>query len=64
MQLVGYLEGQVPFFSAMQSVAAQPVTIEELKRFAVHKAANKSLAIVRTSDPGPYGCSILSKSVI
>ena len=68
MQVVGDPEGQVPIFAAMQNVVDRaenrPVTIEALERFAFYEAAKKSFAIVRTSDPGPYGCFIFSKGVI
>jgi len=33
-------------------------------RFDFYAAAKKSFAIVRTSDPGPYGCFIIRKGVI
>ncbi|KIQ00594.1 fucose-binding protein [Agrobacterium tumefaciens] len=68
MQVVGDPEGQVPIFAAIQNVVDRaenrPVTIEPLERFAFYEAAKKSFAIVRTSDPGPYGCFIFSKGVI
>lgn len=68
MQVVGDPEGEVPIFAAMQNVVDRaenrPVTIEALERFAFYEAAKKSFAIVRTSDPGPYGCFIFSKGVI
>ncbi|MCI9866977.1 fucose-binding protein [Rhizobium skierniewicense] len=68
MQVVGDPEGQVPIFAAMQNVVDRAenrhVTIEPLERFAFYEAAKKSFAIVRTSDPGPYGCFIFSKGVI
>lgn len=68
MQVVGDAGGQVPIFAAMQTVIDQAgqraVQIEALERFAFYDAAKKSFAIVRTSDPGPYGCFIFSKGVI
>jgi len=67
MPVVGDLEGQVPIFAAMQTVVdhseGRAVPIEPLERFAFYEAAKKSFAIVRTSDPGPYGCFIFSKGV-
>ncbi|KXG85449.1 RbsD/FucU family protein [Agrobacterium bohemicum] len=67
MQVVGDPEGQVPIFAAMQAVVdrseGRAVLIEPLERFAFYEAAKKSFAIVRTSDPGPYGCFIFSKGV-
>ena len=57
-----------PVQEAMQRVAdeaaGRPVAIEPLERFAFYAAARRSFAIVRTSDPGPYGCFILKKGVI
>ncbi len=38
--------------------------MQPLERFAFYEAASRSFAIVRTSDPGPYGCFILKKGVI
>ncbi|WP_311272825.1 MULTISPECIES: RbsD/FucU domain-containing protein [unclassified Rhizobium] len=68
MQVVGDPEGQVPIFAVMQDVVdraeSRPIAIEALERFAFYEAAKKSFAIVRTSDPGPYGCFIFSKGVI
>ncbi len=67
MQVVGDPDGQVPIFAAMQTVVdhseGRAVPIEPLERFAFYEAAKKSFAIVRTSDPGPYGCFIFSKGV-
>lgn len=67
MQVVGDPEGQVPIFAAMQAVVdrseGRPIMMEPLERFAFYEAAKKSFAIVRTSDPGPYGCFIFSKGV-
>jgi len=68
MQVVGDAELQMPIFSAMQTVIdraeQRAVKMEALERFAFYEAAKSSFAIVRTSDPGPYGCFILSKGVI
>lgn len=68
MQVVGDPDGQAPIFAAMQNVVDhsqnRPVPIEALERFAFYEAAKKSFAIVRTSDPGPYGCFIFGKGVI
>lgn len=67
MQVVGDPQGQAPIFATMQSVIdrseGRPVLIEPLERFAFYEAAKKSFAIVRTSDPGPYGCFIFSKGI-
>ncbi|WP_296101297.1 RbsD/FucU domain-containing protein [uncultured Agrobacterium sp.] len=68
MQVVGDPDGQVPIFAVMQSVVdnaeGRPVRIEALERFAFYDEAKASFAIVRTSDPGPYGCFIFSKGVV
>jgi L-fucose mutarotase len=68
MQVVGDATGQVPIFSTMQTIVdraeKRPVQMEALERFAFYEAAKRSFAIVRTSDPGPYGCFIFSKGVL
>lgn len=68
MQVVGNPDGQVPIFAAMQAVLdkaeGRPVPMVALEQFDFYRAARNSFAIVRTSDPGPYGCFILSKGVI
>jgi L-fucose mutarotase len=38
--------------------------MEKLERFAFYAAAKRAFCIIRTSDPGPYGCFILRKGVI
>jgi L-fucose mutarotase len=68
MQVVGDPDGAVPIFAAMQATVdaceKRPVSIGAYERFAFYAAAKRSFAIVRTSDPGPYGCFILRKGVI
>lgn len=68
MQIVGDIAGQAPIFATMQKVIDRaedrPVQMEALERFAFYEEAKKSFAIVRTSDPGPYGCFIFSKGVV
>ncbi|MGV1952616.1 RbsD/FucU family protein [Agrobacterium vitis] len=68
MQVVGDPDRQVPIFSAIQRVVdhaeGRPVKIDTLERFAFYAEAKASFAIVRTSDPGPYGCFIFSKGVV
>jgi L-fucose mutarotase len=68
MEVVGDPDGVVPIFAAMQAVLDQaegrPVAMEKLERFAFYEAAKRAFCIVRTSDPGPYGCFILRKGVI
>ncbi len=68
MRVVGDPDGVVPVFKKMQDTVdlceGRAVTIGALDRFDFYAAAKKSFAIVRTSDPGPYGCFILRKGVI
>jgi L-fucose mutarotase len=68
MRVVGDPNGTVPIFARMQAMIdaceRRPVTIGAYDRFDFYDAAKKSFAIVRTSDPGPYGCFILRKGVI
>ena len=68
MRVVGDPDGVVPIFGAMQQVldasAGRPVGMGAYERFDFYAAAKRSFAIVRTSDPGPYGCFILRKGVI
>lgn len=68
MQVVGDPDGIVPVFGRMQAVLdeseGRPVRMRALERFAFYAAAREAFAIVRTSDPGPYGCFILRKGVI
>ncbi len=45
-------------------VEGRPVTVQPLDRFDFYAAAKRAFAVVRTSDPGPYGCFILRKGVI
>ena len=59
---------QAPIFAVMQGVVdraeGRPVRIGSYERFEFYDAAKRAFAIVRTSDPGPYGCFILKKGVI
>ena len=68
MQVVGDPDGQVPVFGLMQAVidaaAGHPVQMAALPRFEFYAAAKRAFCIIRTSDPGPYGCFILRKGVI
>ena len=68
MQVVGDPTAQVPVFGLMQAVidAAEnrPVQMAALERFDFYAAAKRAFCIIRTSDPGPYGCFILRKGVI
>ncbi len=68
MQMVGNPQGVVPIFARMQATLdaceKRQVKMGSYERFDFYAAAKKSFAIVRTSDPGPYGCFILRKGVI
>lgn len=68
MEVVGNPDGVVPVFAAMQAVLdrsqGQPVRMDRLERFAFYEAARRAFCIIRTSDPGPYGCFILRKGVV
>ncbi len=68
MRVVGDPDGTVPIFGQMQDVLnaceKRTVNMGAHDRFEFYAAAKKSFAIVRTSDPGPYGCFILRKGVI
>lgn len=68
MQIVGDPDKEVPIFATMQRVIddaeGRSVQVEALERFAFYEEAKRSFAIVRTSDPGPYGCFIFSKGVV
>jgi L-fucose mutarotase len=50
--------------AVVNSAEGRTVTVEALERFAFYAAAKRAYAVVRTSDPGPYGCFILRKGVI
>ena len=68
MQVVGDPGGQMPVFGLMQKVIdraeGRAVPMGALERFAFYAAARQAFCIIRTSDPGPYGCFILRKGVI
>ena len=68
MQVVGDAVAEMPVFGRMQRVIdaaeGRPVRMQALERFAFYDAAKRAFAIVRTSDPGPYGCFILKKGVV
>jgi L-fucose mutarotase len=68
MQVVGDPDQQMPVFAEMQTVIDQaenrPIKMEALDRFAFYEAAKRSFAIVRTSDPGPYGCFIFKMGIV
>ena len=68
MQVVGDPMAQMPIFAAIQTVIdaaeGRPIPMQALERFAFYAAAKQAFCIIRTSDPGPYGCFILKKGVI
>jgi L-fucose mutarotase len=68
MQVVGDPGRDMPIFGAVQAVLnrveGRPVAMRALERFSFYDAARSCFAVVRTSDPGPYGCFILKKGVI
>ena len=68
MQVVGDPDREYPLFSqmreAVEAAEGRPIRMGALERFAFYAAARNAFAIVRTSDPGPYGCFILRKGVI
>jgi L-fucose mutarotase len=68
MQVVGDAAAQVPVFARVQAVidaaAGGAVTMQAVERFAFYAAAKRAFCIIRTSDPGPYGCFILKKGVV
>ncbi len=68
MEVVGDPGGVVPVFGLMQAVIdaaeGRAVQMAALERFAFYAAAKRAFCIIRTSDPGPYGCFILRKGVI
>jgi len=68
MKVVDDPEKTLPIFSTIQSAAerieGRKVQMAALDRFDFYAAAKRAYAIVRTSDPGPYGCFIFRKGVI
>jgi L-fucose mutarotase len=68
MQVVGDPGGVVPVFGLVQAALdraeGRAVQVQAVERFAFYAAAKKAFTIIRTSDPGPYGCFILKKGVV
>jgi L-fucose mutarotase len=68
MQVVGDAARIMPVHERMQSVVdraeGRAVQMEALERFDFYAAAKRAYAVIRTSDPGPYGCFIFRKGVI
>ena len=68
MEVVDDPERIMPVHERLQSVVnkieGRAVAVEALERFDFYAAAKRAFAVVRTSDPGPYGCFILRKGVV
>lgn len=68
MSVVGNPTREVPVHAAFQAIVEQhhdaPDGVESLERSAFYRAARGAFAVVRTSDPAPYGCFLLRKGVI
>ena len=68
MRVVGDPDAEMPVFAEVQAVVdaaeGRAVAMRAVERFDFYAEARASFAIVRTSDPGPYGCFILKKGVI
>jgi L-fucose mutarotase len=68
MSVVGDPDQIIPIHQRVQELVdrleGRPVLFETLERFDFYAAARACFAVVRTSDPGPYGCFILRKGVI
>ncbi len=68
MKIVGDPDGVVPIFARMQAALdaaeGRAVGMGAYERFDFYAAAKRAFAIIRTSDPGPYGCFILKKGVV
>ncbi|MCD2172149.1 RbsD/FucU family protein [Rhizobium sp. C4] len=68
MKVVNDPERIMPIHTSIQQVVdrveGRSVGMGALERFDFYEAAKKAYAIVRTSDPGPYGCFILRMGVI
>ncbi|NBZ88930.1 RbsD/FucU family protein [Stagnihabitans tardus] len=68
MQVVDAPERTLPLFDEFQALCTRmegrAIALEPLERFAFYSRAKGAFAVIRTSDPGPYGCFILKKGVI
>ena len=68
MKVVDDPDRIMPVHERLQEVVdraeGRAVTIEALERFDFYAAAKRGFAVVRTSDPGPYGCFLIRKGVI
>ncbi len=68
MEVVGDPSAQMPVFGRMQAVIdaaeGRAVGMQALERFAFYAAASHAFCVVRTSDPGPYGCFLMKMGVV
>lgn len=68
MEVVGDPGRVMPIHESLQRVVdraeGRSMAMEALERLAFYDAARRAFAVVRTSDPGPYGCFILRKGII
>jgi L-fucose mutarotase len=68
MEVVGDPSAQMPVFGRMQAVIdvaeGRSVGMQALERFAFYAAAERAFCVVRTSDPGPYGCFLMKMGVV
>jgi len=68
MKVVDDPERIMPVHERIQAVVdrfeARRVSIKALERFDFYAAAKLAYAVVRTSDPGPYGCFLLRQGII
>ena len=68
MKVVDDPERIMPVHERLQNVVdrieGRAVAVEALERFDFYAAAKNAFAVVRTSDPGPYGCFLLRKGVV
>ena len=68
MNVVDDPERIMPVQERMQEVVnrveGRAVPIQALERFDFYATAKSAFAVVRTADPGPYGCFIMRKGVI
>lgn len=68
MQVVGDPDAELPIFVAVRAAVdraeERPIAMRALERFEFYECAKRAFAIVRTSDPGPYGCFILRKGIV
>jgi L-fucose mutarotase len=55
---------QVRLQAVVDRMEGRTVAIQALERFDFYAAAKRAFAVVRTSDPGPYGCFILRMGVV